>query len=118
MRLLADMLEEGAPGRTAEARRAARRTLVGFHVKHSADADPFYRLEIGGDAIAGDIAVERKPINPWPGRSGRIGEPIGELLCAFLTMRGQHESGDGRCREDYQSTFLYSFHWRIHWRII
>src|ERR1019366_5227146 len=51
MRLLADMLEEGAPGRTAEARRAALRTLLGFHVKHSADADPFHRLEIGGDAI-------------------------------------------------------------------
>src|SRR5208337_654476 len=37
-----------------------------------ADADALHRLEIRGDAVARDIAVEPKPIDPWPSRIRRM----------------------------------------------
>ena len=66
IRLAADVFETLAPRRQAKARRPLRRALVHFHDEHAADADALHGFQVGGDAVAGDVAVEPEPIDPGP----------------------------------------------------
>ena len=50
---------------------AERNALVNLHDQHAADADAVHRFEIGGDAFAGDVAVQPEPIDPRLGRLRR-----------------------------------------------
>ena len=78
--LAAGVLEQFAPQRAGEIGRSLGRALVDFHVQHAADADPRHRLEIGGDAFLREIAVEREPVDPGPGRRRRGSETRGQVV--------------------------------------
>ena len=72
------MLEQFEPLRAGEGHRPDRRALIDFHNQHAADARPFHRLQVGGDALAGDVAVQPEPIDPGFGGIGgrpKIGFP-------------------------------------------
>ena len=52
------------------------RALVHLHDQHAADADALHRLQVGGDPLAGDVAVEPEPVDPRPGRGRRLRESL------------------------------------------
>ena len=99
----AGVLDEVAPQRAGETGRPRRGALIGFHVEHAADADPLHGLQVGGDAVAGEVAVERKPINPGPGRGGRLEEVRGPVVAGG--RRGG--SGPERAQEEEEREFTH-----------
>ena len=90
MRFARDMLEQLPPPGLTERRHPFRSALVHFHDEHPADADALHRLQVRGDAIAGDVTVEPEPINPRPGGRGRVGEPLFQLQ---VTIGGMADTG-------------------------
>src|ERR1017187_6980725 len=92
---LENKLKQFPPLGAQEAGGSFRDALVDLHDQDSADADAVHRLEIGGDAFARNIAVRPEPINPWPGRVRRIGEPLAQPV-----IIRQRQAGDDS--EEYQ----------------
>jgi len=41
--------------------------IVNLHNQHSSDANPIHRLQVGGDTLPGDVAVQPEPIHPGTG---------------------------------------------------
>ena len=85
----ADMLKQLAPDRRTERRLAFGRALVHFHDEHAADAGPLHRLEVGGDAVTGQIAIEPEPIHPRSRRSRWLQEAL------FQTAGSANGCGQG-----------------------
>ena len=111
VRLGADMLEQLAPQRPAEPRRAFRRALVHLHDQHAADAHALHRLQVGGDAVAGDVAVQREPIDPRPGGVGRLEEAFFQSSTWWggVAGRGQREG-----EQEEVNLFHISSYWVVH----
>ena len=87
------VLEQLAPLRTGERHRAQRNALVDLHNQHAADADAVHRFKIGGDAFAGDVAVQPEPIDPRLGRFGRGKELRGQAAGRILPRRDGRRDG-------------------------
>ena len=66
--------EEFLPLGAHEINRPARDADVGFHEDHAADARAFHRFQVGRDALPAEVAVHEHPIDPRPGRVGRVEE--------------------------------------------
>ena len=69
-----DVLEQFAPLRAGERHGPDAGALIDFHNQHAADARRLHRLQIGGDALAGEIAVQPEPVDPGLGRLRRTDE--------------------------------------------
>ena len=85
------VLEEPPPLVPHERGRADGRALVDLHDQDAADADALHGLEVGRDPLAGDVAVQPEPVDPWPGRVGRLDEPRPQSI--FL-LRGARRDAE------------------------
>ena len=90
-RLGDDVPEEVTPASAHEIDRAHRGTLVHFHDQHAADADAFHGLEVLGDPVAADVAVEPEPIDPGTSLGRRTVKAFLEGAGGRGTDRGEQE---------------------------
>ena len=47
------------------------RICVHLHDQHAADACPPHRFQVGGNSLAGDVAIDPEPVDPGSGRIRR-----------------------------------------------
>ena len=96
--LRVDMFEELAPFCSHEIDRTNWRSLIHFHDQHAADPDTFHGLQIRRNAVAGDIAVQPKPIHPRTSLSRRLDEAlfqgIGRSAAMRQTEKQKHDTSE------------------------
>ena len=86
--------EELAPGGTHEVRAlgSARSPFARVEEEGPGDALPFHRLEIAGDSVLRDAAVQPPPVDPRPGR----GRWVAKAVLEPIARRGSHCRQTGR----------------------
>ena len=72
------MFEKSPPLGAHKLHRPLRDAHVDLHQEHAADACSLHGLEVGGNALAGEVAVHNEVIHPRPRRRRRVLEARGE----------------------------------------